>query len=159
RGCLTFGTLLRRRHREAAMVANQPALEAMIDQPGVAVLAGEAMAAVAAERERRITAPIEEQERLLAARKRDLDRLSEPRRDEASARRAFAAQINRFNMRQMCAAETLGQMQPPIARAARVHLGFDRRCGGREHDRNFGDACAHHRHVARMIVYAVFLLV
>ena len=37
--------LLRQRHRIAAVVADQPPLEAMIDQPGVAVRAGHAVAA------------------------------------------------------------------------------------------------------------------
>ena len=40
-GRLAFRALLRRRHREAAMMADEPAPEAMIDQPGVAVRAGE----------------------------------------------------------------------------------------------------------------------
>ena len=43
----------RRRHGEAAMVADQPPLEAVIDQPGVAIRALQAEAAGAAERERR----------------------------------------------------------------------------------------------------------
>ena len=80
--------LLRRRHREAAVVADQPPPEAVIDQPGVAVLAGEPMAAGVAQRQRREAAAVEEQQRLLAALQRDLHRLGEPRRDEAPARRA-----------------------------------------------------------------------
>ena len=55
-----------RRHREAAMMTDQPLAEAMIDQPGVADGAGEAMPAGAAQRQRRIAATIEEQQRLLA---------------------------------------------------------------------------------------------
>ena len=35
----------------------------------------------------------------------------EARRDEAPARRAFAAQVDRLDRRQMRAAESLGQMQ------------------------------------------------
>ena len=67
-----FGHLLRQRHREAAVMADQPPPEAMIDQPGVAVRAGEPVAAAAAERERRIAAAVEEQQRLLAALDRGL---------------------------------------------------------------------------------------
>ncbi len=40
-GRLAIRALRRRRHREAAMVADQPALEAVIDQPGVAIRAGQ----------------------------------------------------------------------------------------------------------------------
>ena len=93
------------------MVADEPAPEAVIDQPGVAVRAGEAEAAGAAQRERRIAAAVEEQQRLLAALDRGLHRLGEPRRDEAPARRAFAREIDRLDHRQMLAAEALRQMQ------------------------------------------------
>jgi hypothetical protein len=80
---------------------------------------------MAAERERRIAAPIENKQRLLAALERGLHRLGKTRRNETprggpSRRRSIAS------MRQMCAAEALRQMQPPIAAAPRVHLGFDR---------------------------------
>ena len=56
----------RMRHGEAAMMADQLLAEAVIDQPGVAVRAGEAKAAGAAQRQRRIAAAIEKQQRLLA---------------------------------------------------------------------------------------------
>ena len=42
---LAFRALLRRRHRVAAVVADEPPLEAVIDQPGVAVRTGHAVAA------------------------------------------------------------------------------------------------------------------
>ena len=83
------------------MVADEPPPEAVIDQPGVAVRAGQAVAAGAAQRERRIAAPVEKQQRLLAALERDLHRLGQPRRDEAPARRAFAAQVDRLDRGQM----------------------------------------------------------
>ena len=51
----------------AAMVADELAAKAVLDQPARAVRALEAMAADAAERQRRIAAPVEEQQRLLAA--------------------------------------------------------------------------------------------
>src|SRR5258705_400661 len=49
------------------MVADELPAKAVIDQPGVAVRAGEAEAAGAAERERRVAAAVEEKQRLLAA--------------------------------------------------------------------------------------------
>ncbi len=87
---LALRALLRRRHRVAAMVANQPPLEAVIDQPGVAVRARHAVAAGVAQRQRREAAAVEEQQRLLAALERDLHRFGQSRRDEASARRPLA---------------------------------------------------------------------
>ncbi len=46
--CGAFRALVRMRHAEAAMVADQLFLETMIDQPGVAIRTGEAEAAGAA---------------------------------------------------------------------------------------------------------------
>ncbi len=131
----------------------------MIDQPGVAVRAGKAEAAGAAERERRIAAPVEEQQRLLAALERDLDRLGEPRRDIAAARRALAGQVDRFDDGQVLAAEPLRQLQAVVAAAPRIDLGLDRRRRRRQHHRELGDVPAHHRHVAGMVMHAVLLLV
>ena len=51
----------------AAMMADELAAKAVLDQPARAVRALEAVAADAAERQRRIAAPVEEQQRLLAA--------------------------------------------------------------------------------------------
>src|SRR6478672_4006029 len=55
-GGVTVRTFRRRRHREAAMMADQPFAEAVIDQPGIAIRALQAEAAGTAERERRIAA-------------------------------------------------------------------------------------------------------
>src|SRR5580704_4563482 len=99
------------RHGEAAVVANEVFAETMIDQPGVAVRAGEAKAAGAAQGQRRIAAAIEEQQRLLAALDGDLHRAGEHRRDEAAARRRRLAQIDRLDCRLKLAAEALRQRQ------------------------------------------------
>ena len=66
---------MRARHREAAMMADQALAKTVIDQPGIADGAGEAMAAGAAQRQRRIAAAVEEQQRLLALLDRELDLL------------------------------------------------------------------------------------
>ena len=50
-------------------------------------------------------------------------------------------------------------MQAPVAAAPRIDFGFDRRRRRRQHDRNFGQMRAHDRHVARVIMHTVFLLV
>ena len=156
---LALRALLGRRHRVAAVVADQPPLEAVIDQPGVAVRTGHAVTAGVAQGQRREAAAIEEQQRLLAALQRDLHRLGQSRRDEASARRRLAPQIDGFDRGQMLAAEPFRQMQMRVAAALGVHHGLDRRRGGGEHDRNFRLARAHHRHVAGVIAHAVLLLV
>src|SRR5690606_30135513 len=67
-GLTAFGTIVGRRSLVAAMVAGEPATEAMFDQPGAAVRALEAESAVPAQRERRVAAAVEEQQRLLASR-------------------------------------------------------------------------------------------
>ena len=78
---LAIRTDRRMRHGEAAMMADELAAEAVIDQPGVAVRAGEAEAAGAAQRQRRVAAAVEEEQRLLPALDRGL-----ARRQRASAR-------------------------------------------------------------------------
>src|ERR1039458_5512311 len=109
-GGMAMRAFRRRRHGEAAMVAHQPPLEAVIDQPGVAIRALQAEAAGAAERERRVAAAIEEQQRLLAAFERVLDRFRQPRRDEAAALRSFAPHVDGLDHRPVRAAATLRPM-------------------------------------------------
>ena len=102
------------------MVAHQSFLEPMIDQPGVAMRALQAEAAGAAQRERRIAAAVEEQQRLLAAFERALHRFGQTRRNEPPARRTLAPQVDRLDRRHKLAAETLGQRNALIAAAPRV---------------------------------------
>ena len=135
------------------------AAEAVIDQPGVAVRAGEAEAAGAAQRERRIAAAIEKQQRLLAALQRGLHRAGEHRRNEMPRRRRSRAQIDRLDRRQARPAEALGQGEPRVAAAPRVDFGLDRRRRRRQHHRDARDVTAHYRHVAGVVAHAVFLLV
>ena len=131
----------------------------MLDQPAVAGGTLQPEPAGAAQGQRRVAAAVEEQERLLAACDRVADRLHEPRRDEASARWPFPAQVDRLDRRQMLAAEAFRQRELAVAAAPRVDLGFDRwRCRG-EHDRDRGDMAAYDRHVARVVTHAVFLFV
>ena len=99
---LAMRTDMRARHREAAMMADQPLAKAMIDQPGIADGAGKAMPAGAAQRQRRIAAAVEEQQRLLAPLDRDLDLLGKPRRDEAAARAAASRRRSIASICGMC---------------------------------------------------------
>jgi hypothetical protein len=156
---LAFRALGRVRRGEAAMVADELPAETVIDQPGVAVRAGQAEAAGAAERERRIAAAIEEEQGLLAALERSPDRAGERWRDVAAGRRPLAAQVDRLDRRHALAAETLRQGETMIAAAAGVHLGLQRRRRRGQHHRNAGDMAAHHRHVTGVVAHAILLLV
>src|SRR5262249_26647789 len=117
---LALRAVLRLRHREAAVMTDEGAAEAVIDQPRVAVRAVEAEAAGPAQRKRRIAATIEEQQRLFAPLECVVHRLGEARRDEAAARRAFALQVDWFDRRKALAAEALRQCKAPVAPAPRV---------------------------------------
>ena len=64
------------------------------------------MAAGAAQGQRRVAAAVEKQQRLLAPLHRDLNLLGEARRNKTPPHRAFAAQIDRLDMRHVLAAET-----------------------------------------------------
>ena len=60
-GLLTRGTKIGAPFDMAAMMAHEGAAEAVLDEPGRAIGTLEAMAAGAAERQRRIAAPVEKQ--------------------------------------------------------------------------------------------------
>src|SRR5205823_2712912 len=124
-----------------------------------AVRTVQAKTAGAAQCKRRIATAIEEQQSLLTAFQRGLYRAGKARRDEAPARRALALQVDRLDRGLALTAKTLRQREAMIASAPRVDFGFDRRRRGRQDDRDAGEVRAHHRHVARMIVHAILLLV
>ena len=148
------------RYESAAMVAFEPAAESVLDQPGRAVRAFEFEAAFAAERHRRIAAAIEKQQRLLAARQASR-RPHRPARARASARaRAGCA---RMSMAAMAgeAGGLVADAKPdvPVAALAGVDQAFDRRRRRAEHHGATAERAPHHRHVARLIADALFLLV
>ena len=64
-GLAALRALLRERHREPAVMAIEPPAEAVLDQPRRALRTFDAVPAGAAQRQRRIAAPVEEQQRLL----------------------------------------------------------------------------------------------
>ncbi len=140
-------------------MTDETPLEAVIDQPGVAVWTGQPVTALPAERQRREAAPVEKEQRLLAALDRVLHGFRQPRRDEAPARRTFGTKIDGLDARQMLAAEALGQMQAGVTAAPRIDLGFHRWRRRHQHDWDVGGACAYHGHVARVVAHAVLLLV
>ena len=144
----------------AAMMADERAAKAMLDQPGRAIGALEAMAAGAAQSQRRIAAPVEEQQRLFAARQPFLD-AGDQGAATASARAAAPRGAGRWRraaaaLRSPNRAASLSQ---PIAALFGVDARFDRRRRRGENDRRAFQPRAHHRHVARMIGDALFLLI
>ena len=104
----------------AAMMADQRVAEAVLDQPGRAVRALEAMAAGAAEGQRRIAAPVEEQERLLARGQRP-PRSPAIRRGDSQRPRGGPSRCRSTAARSgmVARAEAARQPQPAIAAAVR----------------------------------------
>ena len=143
----------------AAMMADERAPEAVLDEPGGAVGTLVAVRAGPAQRERRIAAPVEKEERLLAARERVLHGEHEGRRQPASRHHRLSLEVDGADVRQGAAAEALGQIEPGVASA----LGIDARLdGGRRRGEDHWatlETPAHHGHVAGVVVDAVLLLV
>ena len=95
----------------AAVMTEQAAAQAVVDQPGAAVRAAQPMAAGPAQGERRKAAPIEEQERLLAGGKRLGQRRAQGRGEPGAARRPVLAQIEQADLRHRRAAVARRQQQ------------------------------------------------
>lgn len=83
----------------AAMMAREPMHQSMLNHPGRAVGALEAMAAVAAEGQRREAATVEEQERLLPALEICFELIHELRRQPPPTRWGVLGKINGTNVR------------------------------------------------------------
>ena len=117
------------------------------------------MAAIPAQRQRRIAAPVQEQHRLLAAAPRLLDASDGARRQPSPARRTFALEVDQGDVRQPGEAEARGKLEPAVAPAFGVEPGLDRRRRRGQHDRRLLETRAHDRHVARVVDDALLLLV
>ncbi len=143
----------------AAEVAHQRAAEAVVDHPGRALAAGEAVPAGAAQRQGRVAAAVEEQQRLPAVRDRVGDGGGERRRDPAAARRGIPAHVDRRQRRHGAAGVARCEPQVAVAPRLGVDAGFERRGRRGQHHGGLLEAAAHHRHVAGVIAHAVVLLV
>ena len=157
-GRAAFRALGGRRLGVAAVVALQPPLRPVLHQPGGAVRAAHPVAAVAAERQRRVAAAVQEQHRLLAARERLADRLDQHRAEEAPALRRPGAQVDRLDRRQPGPAVALRQAQRGVAPALHVVERLQARRRGNQHAGGAGQPRPHHRHVAGVVDHAVLLL-
>ena len=133
----------RPRHRDGRNGGRRARAEAVLDQPGVAVRALEAMAAGAAQRQRRIAAPVEEQQRLLACAASarctaSASRGARKRPRGGSSRVRSIAAIDRQVLRRRSAPAA----QPAIAARARIDPRLDRGRGRGQHDRESSSARA-----------------
>ncbi len=108
--------------------------------------------------ERRVAAPVEKQQRLLALRERFAERVDEHRRQPAALLRRVLAQVDGRDLGHLDAGEAARKHDVAVAAGARVDVALDRRRRGSEDHREFAEAAAHHAHVARLIVDAVVLL-
>ena len=90
-----FGAQPRRRHDMAAMVAGEAVHQPVLDHPGGAIGALEAVAAGAAQGQRGEAAAVEEQQGLLARGEVGLQLGDQARREPAAARRRVLGQVDR----------------------------------------------------------------
>ena len=112
---VAFRAMLRHALDMTALMADQRAAEAMFDEPGGAIRALETVAAGAAERQRRIAAPVEKKQRLFAGGQRLAHSRDERRRNPVAARRRLPAQIDSGDRRQLRAAKARGEPQMLVA--------------------------------------------
>ena len=143
----------------AAMMADERRAEAVLDQPCGAIGTFEAVAAGPAQRQGSIAAPIEEQERLLAAAPRLFDPGDRARRQPSAALRPLALKIDGSDAGQRRLAEPRGEREPAVASGLGVEPRLERRRGRGEHDRRLFEPRAHDRHVARIVDDPVLLLI
>jgi hypothetical protein len=157
-GFAAFGAGLGGGRLVPAMVAGEPVGEAVFDQPCAAIGALVAKAAIAAQRQRGIAAPVEEQQRLFAALQTFLHPIDQPLRQPHALRRLLLGQVDRLDR---------GHLRPSIAArqvdlrvdSAFGHLqAFERGGGAGEHHGHLLEMPAHHRNVARIVAHALFLL-
>jgi len=142
-----------------AMMADQLAAEAMLDQPGRTDRAAETVAADPAQRQRRIAAPVEEQQRLFLSLQRVSHLVDQQRRQEAAARRRCAPHVDCLQIGKGGLGKARRKHRPAVATLLCIDPAFDRRRRRCQHHRKAADMAAHHRHVARIVEDAVLLLV
>ena len=157
-GFAAFGAGLGGGRLVPAMVAGEPVGEAVFDQPRAAIGALVAKAAIAAQRQRGIAAPVEEQQRLFAAFQPRLDPVDQPLRQPHALRRLFLGQVDRLYRGHLRPAVAARQVDLRIDPAFGHLQAFERGGGAGEHHGHLLEMPAHHRDVARIVAHALFLL-
>ena len=142
----------------AAVMALQPLDQAVFNHPRGAIGTLETVAAMAAQRERGKTAPIEEEQALFALLKRFPHRRNECRREPPPAFGRILRQVERDNLGHFGHAVTPRQLEFAVTAKRHLLARFNRGCCCRKHNRHAFKARAHYRDIARVIANAVFLL-
>lgn len=143
----------------AAMITLDLSAKPMLDQPAQTLRALEAMAADTAERQRRMTPAIEEEQRLLFLLDGALDAAQQDGRQEAAPRRRMAAHVHGWRSGSAAVTVARRQVQQLVTPDVAQVLPAFRDGVADQNGREIADAGAHHRHVARIIEDAIFLLV
>jgi hypothetical protein len=143
----------------AAMMAQQPVREAMLDQPSGAVRTAEAVAARPTQGQRRIAATVQKQQRLLAGCERRRDLGDQRRRQKTSGFQPLAAHVDEPGFGQPRRGVAARQRHPLVTAACDIDHGFERGRRRYQHDRDVRQRGAQYRHVARLVADPLFLLV
>ena len=133
----------------------------MVRQRDGAVLALEFFSAGAAHDGKGVAAPVEQNQRLLAALERRLGLLDERSRKELVLARLleFAAHVDELDLGQRTVHHAVAQLDARVLAALRILPAF-KRGRGRAHDHDCaGQLGAHDGHVARVVARRLFLLV
>ena len=141
---------------EAAVVAAQAPVRQVQHEVGGATLAARDPAAGRTGQHRRIAAPVEEDQALLAALEAQLQ-AGQQRRGK-SFLQFLAPRVDDAHHGHGLGHRALGQFQQAIAARRGVMESFQRRRGGAEHDRDVQLVRAPDRHIARRIAQAFLLL-
>ena len=121
------------RHEGAAMVAFEPAAEAVLDQPRRAVGAFEFEAAIPADGDRRIAAPVQKEERLLAARQSLGDGFDQNRRQPFAALGRARAHVDGRDVGKSRSLVALLELDVAVAALGGIDQALDRGRGRAQH--------------------------
>jgi hypothetical protein len=132
--------------------------EPVLDHPGGAIGAFEAMAAMPAQGQRSIASAVEEEQGLLAPSQSLFQLPDQPRRQPAPARRRVLGKVERLDLGQLGDPVALGQLDLAIDTDFGHLPALDRRRGRGEHDRDPLQLGPHHRDVAGVILDSLLLL-
>ncbi len=126
-----------------------------------AVLAFELFAAGAAHHGKRVAAPVEQNQRLLAALQRRLGLLHQRSRKELVLARLLelAAHVDQLHLGQRPVHHAVAQFDARVLALLRILPAFERRRRRAHHHHRAGQLGAHHGHVARVVARRLFLLV
>ena len=116
------------------------------------------MAADPAERQRRITAPVEKEQCLLPCLQGFGYGHCQNRRKPFTPFRRLRTHVDRLNIGQCGAGKTGPQMHMGVTALHHVYMTFDRRRCRRQNNRMSGEMTAHDRHIARLVGDPVLLL-